>query len=148
MASDMEGRMKLVARAARSIADAIKSQKIGSMKKKSELSSQENTETSEDGAYGIDLPEESFTGQNLEGTLDHLANPQASTDDITHELSEAVDKSGEQGPGEEGGRFLDPQDKGFSYIGVSRDRLRAPSGNSVTQAAIGQDVPKNNKKKK
>lgn len=144
----MQGRMKLVAKAARAIADAIKYQKIGNMKKRSELSSQENTETNEDGAYGCDLPEDSYTGQNLEGTLDSLADPQASTNDITQELSEAVDKSGEQSSGTEEGRFLDPKDKGFSYIPVKGDKISSPPGDSVTKAAIGQDVPKNNKKKK
>lgn len=148
MNQDMQMRMKLVAKAARSIANAIKAQKIGQMKNKNELSSQENTEPCEDGAFGMDLPEEDFTGQNLEGTKDFLANPQESTNDITQELSEAVDKSGDNQEGDEEGRFMDKGDKGFSFISIKNKGISAPNASMINNAALDRSVPKNNKKKK
>lgn len=157
MQNDMKTRMQLVAKAARGIAKLLQDRRVGTLKKKNQLSSQENTETTEDGAFGVDHPEEDYQEGELsdgesggvDDALENMTNPDESTNDFTEGMSESVDKEGEPSNGEEEGTYLDKNDTGFSFIPVGGHKITSDNPDVVTKTAIGQSkVQKNNKRRR
>lgn len=157
MQNDMKNRMQLVAKAARGLAKLLQDRRVGLLKKKDQLSSQENTEPAEDGAFGVDHPEEDYQegeqcddmSSGVDDELENMTTPDESTNDVTEAISEAVDKEGEPTNGEEEGTYLDKKDTGFSFIPVGGHKITSDNPNLVTKAAIGLSrVPKNNKRRR